>query len=129
MIAFVHETRSCRSFLWNRNLLYIYIYIYYICFCVCVYICRLGKTVQITVFLASLIASGKIHAALVLAPVSVLTAWQKEIKKWYPSLRLGCFHGTSKKQREMDLERVQRRGGVCLSTYGMFVCLSTLKQT
>ncbi|XP_065180569.1 DNA excision repair protein ERCC-6-like [Sycon ciliatum] len=79
----------------------------------------LGKTVQITVYLASLVATERIHSALVMAPVSVLTAWQKEIKKWYPSLRLGCFHGTSKKQREMDLERVQKRGGVCLTTYGM----------
>ena len=35
-----------------------------------------------------------------------------------PNLRVGTFHGTSRRQRQFELEKVMRRGGVCLTTYG-----------
>ena len=36
-----------------------------------------------------------------------------------PGIPVHSFHGTSKRERERTLNRVQRRGGVLLTTYGM----------
>lgn len=35
-----------------------------------------------------------------------------------PGIRVKSFHGTNKKERLNNLEKIQRRWGVCLTTYG-----------
>ena len=36
-----------------------------------------------------------------------------------PGIRVSAYHGSSKSERERVLSRVQRKGGVCLTSYGM----------
>jgi hypothetical protein len=38
-----------------------------------------------------------------------------------PGLKVVAYHGNSKREKERALARVQRRGGVCLTTYGLVV--------
>eukprot|EP01098_Paradermamoeba_levis_P008169 TRINITY_DN3385_c0_g2_i1.p1 TRINITY_DN3385_c0_g2~~TRINITY_DN3385_c0_g2_i1.p1 ORF type:complete len:337 (+),score=89.09 TRINITY_DN3385_c0_g2_i1:62-1012(+) len=78
----------------------------------------LGKTVQVSSFLAALLEGGQIKRALILAPVSVLSHWQKTLASW-SSCRIKLFHGTSKTQREKELGEVIKKGGCAISTYGM----------
>ena len=69
----------------------------------------LGKTMQVVGFLGSMIRSGHITRALVVTPVSVLEHWKSELEKWGEGIRVKVFHGTSKKDRETSLQRVQSR--------------------
>lgn len=52
----------------------------------------LGKTLQIIAVLGALKEEGTKHF-LVVAPVSLLVNWQREIEKFYPSLRTMIHHG------------------------------------
>ena len=38
-----------------------------------------------------------------------------------PGLKVEAFHGNSKREKERALAKVQRRGGICLTTYGLVV--------
>ena len=38
-----------------------------------------------------------------------------------PGIRIEHFHGGSKRDHERSLAKVHRRGGVCLTSYGMLV--------
>lgn len=69
----------------------------------------LGKTMQVVAFLSSMIRSGHISHGLVVAPVAVLEHWNSELEKWGKGIRVRLFHGTSKKERETNLERVIAR--------------------
>lgn len=46
-----------------------------------------------------------------------------------PGIRVKLFHGSNKNERERNLHKVQRRTGVCLTTYGkmikFFICPHT----
>jgi superfamily II DNA or RNA helicase len=64
----------------------------------------LGKTLQTICIL-----EGK---CLVVAPTSVITNWQKEIKSFRPSLRTGLYYGA---QREIDFNEVD----VVITSYAM----------
>ncbi|XP_014678713.1 PREDICTED: DNA excision repair protein ERCC-6-like [Priapulus caudatus] len=43
------------------------------------------------------------------------------MEKWAPGMRVLAYHGTSKRERERVLDKVQRSGGVILTTYGMLI--------
>ncbi|KAK7087529.1 hypothetical protein V1264_021567 [Littorina saxatilis] len=79
----------------------------------------LGKTIQIIGFLSGLFDMEKLKNVMIVLPVSVMINWEKEFNKWAPGIAIHSFHGTSKRERERTLDRVQRRGGVLLTTYGM----------
>jgi len=38
-----------------------------------------------------------------------------------PGIRVTAYHGSSKKEKERVLSKVQRRGGVILTSYGLVV--------
>ncbi|XP_033746944.1 LOW QUALITY PROTEIN: DNA excision repair protein ERCC-6-like [Pecten maximus] len=84
----------------------------------------LGKTIQMIAFLSGLFDMDKVHAVLIVMPVSLITNWEKEFKKWAPGIRVTLFHGSSKREKERALAKVQRRGGVCLTSYGLVVTSS-----
>ncbi|GFT56791.1 DNA excision repair protein ERCC-6-like [Nephila pilipes] len=79
----------------------------------------LGKTFQVIAFLSGLIDADLIKHILIIMPVSLLPNWEKEFKKWCPGISVTQFHGGTKKERERNLLKVQRRGHVLLTSYGM----------
>ncbi|XP_028400404.1 DNA excision repair protein ERCC-6-like [Dendronephthya gigantea] len=79
----------------------------------------LGKTIQVISFLAGMFRSGHVKTVLIVMPVSLLSNWEKEFKKWAPEIRVVLFHGSSVKQRTENLGKIQSRKGVCLTTYGL----------
>ncbi|CAL1297537.1 unnamed protein product [Larinioides sclopetarius] len=79
----------------------------------------LGKTFQVIAFLSGLIDADLIKHAMIIMPVSLLPNWEKEFRKWSPGISVSLFHGSSKKERERNLLRIQRRGHVLLTSYGM----------
>ncbi|KAJ7333824.1 DNA excision repair protein ERCC-6-like [Desmophyllum pertusum] len=81
----------------------------------------LGKTIQVIAFLAGMFDAELIKRVLIVMPVSLITNWEKEFSKWAPGIRVKAFHGTNKKERTRNLEKIQRRNGVCLTTYGLIV--------
>jgi len=52
-----------------------------------------GKTIQAILAARFLFQSGKVRRALILAPVSVLPNWDRELEKWAPSLRVTFVRG------------------------------------
>ncbi|CAH1801782.1 unnamed protein product [Owenia fusiformis] len=81
----------------------------------------LGKTIQVIAFLSGMFDAEQCKTVLLVLPVAVMLNWEKEFEKWSPGLRLTSYHGASKKERERSLAKVQRRGGVCMTSYGMIV--------
>jgi len=81
----------------------------------------LGKTIQVVTFLAGMFDAGSIKSALIVMPVSLLKNWESEFAKWAPGIRVELFHGSNKNERMRNLEKIQRRTGVCLTTYGLVV--------
>lgn len=79
----------------------------------------LGKTFQVIAFLSGLIDADLVKHILIIMPVSLLPNWEKEFKKWCPGISVTQFHGGSKKERERNLLKVQRRGHVMLTSYGI----------
>jgi len=108
----------------------------------------LGKTVQIISFLRGLFFSDEVRHVLIVMPKVVLENWSKEFSTWfvslmpsclastfdrlshgqyrYPEMRVKFFHGNGTKKFK-DLEVIQNKGGVLLTTYGDFsdtsICL------
>lgn len=81
----------------------------------------LGKTIQVISFLSGMYDSELVRHTLLVMPTSLITNWTKEFTKWTPGMRVKEFHGTSKGERSRNLEKVQRRGGVVLTTYTMIM--------
>ncbi|XP_072243275.1 DNA excision repair protein ERCC-6-like [Leuresthes tenuis] len=81
----------------------------------------LGKTIQIISFLSGMYDNELIKHALLVMPTSLITNWIKEFAKWTPGMRVKEFHGASKVERTRSLEKVQRRGGVIITTYHMLM--------
>jgi hypothetical protein len=80
----------------------------------------MGKTVQIAAFLGAAYEARVIDRALLVLPASLLSNWQRELRKWCPDAPVVLFHGSSKAKRELDLKSVAGDvGGLCLTTYGM----------
>lgn len=81
----------------------------------------LGKTIQIISFLSGMYDNELIRHTLLVMPTSLITNWVKEFSKWTPGMRVKDFHGASKAERTRNLEKVQRRGGVIITTYTMLI--------
>ncbi|XP_056448151.1 DNA excision repair protein ERCC-6-like [Gadus chalcogrammus] len=81
----------------------------------------LGKTIQVIAFLSGMYDAELVKHTLLVLPTSLITNWTKEFAKWTPGMRVKEFHGTSKVERTRNLEKVQRRGGVVITTYQMLI--------
>lgn len=79
----------------------------------------LGKTIQVIAFLSGMFDSEMIKSVLIIMPVSLIANWKKEFEGWAPGIDVYEYHSGSKKERERNLARVQRRGGVLLTSYGL----------
>uniref|UniRef100_A0A3Q1EXG7 DNA excision repair protein ERCC-6-like n=1 Tax=Acanthochromis polyacanthus TaxID=80966 RepID=A0A3Q1EXG7_9TELE len=81
----------------------------------------LGKTIQVISFLSGMYDNDVAKHTVLVMPTSLITNWTKEFAKWTPGMRAKEFHGTSKGERTRNLENVQRRGGVLITTYTMLM--------
>ncbi|XP_044190976.1 DNA excision repair protein ERCC-6-like isoform X1 [Thunnus albacares] len=81
----------------------------------------LGKTIQVISFLSGMYDNELVKHILLVMPTSLITNWTKEFAKWTPGMRVKEFHGASKGERTRNLEKVQRRGGVIVTTYTMLM--------
>uniref|UniRef100_A0A4W3GZ54 DNA excision repair protein ERCC-6-like n=1 Tax=Callorhinchus milii TaxID=7868 RepID=A0A4W3GZ54_CALMI len=84
----------------------------------------LGKTVQVIAFLSGMFDADLVRHCLLVLPSSLIHTWSREFTHWTPGMRVkaldGLFHG-SKNERTKNLEKVQRRGGVVITTYQMLI--------
>ncbi|XP_041750978.1 DNA excision repair protein ERCC-6-like [Coregonus clupeaformis] len=81
----------------------------------------LGKTIQVISFLSGMYDADLVKHTLLVMPTSLIKNWTKEFAKWTPGMRVKEFHGTSKVERNRNLEKIQRRGGVIITTYQMLI--------
>ncbi|XP_044286458.1 DNA excision repair protein ERCC-6-like [Varanus komodoensis] len=81
----------------------------------------LGKTIQVIAFLSGMFDGGLVRSVLLVMPVTLVNNWMREFVKWAPGIRVKIFHGTSRKERSQNLERVQSRKGVLLTSYQMIL--------
>lgn len=81
----------------------------------------LGKTIQVIAFLSGMFDAELIQSVLLIMPTTLVSNWVKEFANWTPGLRVKVFHGSSKTERNRNLERIQRRNGVLLTTYQMLI--------
>jgi DNA excision repair protein ERCC-6 len=56
----------------------------------------LGKTIQLIAFLAGLHYSGRHRTSLVVAPVTTLRHWARELRQWYPRFRVIMLHSSAR---------------------------------
>ncbi|KAL8751959.1 MAG: hypothetical protein Q9184_005891 [Pyrenodesmia sp. 2 TL-2023] len=68
----------------------------------------LGKTVQLISFLAFLREHGTSGPFLILGPLSTITNWVNEFKKWAPKMAVVMYHGTP--QTRTQIRRQQLKG-------------------
>uniref|UniRef100_A0A672Q735 DNA excision repair protein ERCC-6-like n=1 Tax=Sinocyclocheilus grahami TaxID=75366 RepID=A0A672Q735_SINGR len=81
----------------------------------------LGKTIQVISFLSGMYDAELANYTLLVMPTSLIKNWVREFAKWTPGMRVKEFHGASKPERNRNLERIQRRGGVIITTYQMLI--------
>ena len=66
----------------------------------------LGKTVQMIAVIAFLKSQGILkHTTLLVVPTSLVSNWNREIRRFSPSLTVSTYHGASK-QIGLDGENV-----------------------
>ncbi|KAL8923378.1 MAG: hypothetical protein Q9208_004648 [Pyrenodesmia sp. 3 TL-2023] len=68
----------------------------------------LGKTVQLISFLAFLREHGTSGPFLILGPLSTITNWVNEFKRWAPKMAVVMYHGTP--QTRTQIRRQQLKG-------------------
>ncbi|XP_037389297.1 DNA excision repair protein ERCC-6-like isoform X2 [Pygocentrus nattereri] len=81
----------------------------------------LGKTIQVVSFLSGMYDAELAKHTLLVMPTSLIKNWVREFAKWTPGMRVKEFHGTSKTERNRNLERIQRKGGAIITTYQMVI--------
>ncbi|OCT67216.1 DNA excision repair protein ERCC-6-like [Xenopus laevis] len=81
----------------------------------------LGKTIQVIAFLSGMFDAELTKCALLVMPTTLISNWMKEFMKWTPGMRVAEFHGASKKERTRNLEKIQRKGGIIITTYQMLI--------
>ncbi|XP_066534707.1 DNA excision repair protein ERCC-6-like [Hoplias malabaricus] len=81
----------------------------------------LGKTIQVISFLSGMYDAELAKTSLLVMPTSLIKNWVQEFSKWTPGMRVKEFHGNSKLERNRNLERIQRKGGVIITTYQMLI--------
>jgi len=75
----------------------------------------LGKTLQVIATLLKLKEDGELetHKALIVVPTTLLTNWEKEIRKFAPALKTHTYHGAKR-----DLKPL-READALITTYGV----------
>ncbi|XP_021261558.1 DNA excision repair protein ERCC-6-like [Numida meleagris] len=81
----------------------------------------LGKTIQIIAFLSGMFDSELIRHVLLIMPTTLVSSWLAEFARWTPGLRVKEFHGTSKTERTRNLEKIQRKNGIVVTSYQMLI--------
>ncbi|XP_065499229.1 DNA excision repair protein ERCC-6-like [Caloenas nicobarica] len=81
----------------------------------------LGKTIQVIAFLSGMFDAELIRHVLLVMPTTLVSSWLAEFARWTPGLRVKEFHGTSKAERTRNLERVQRKNGIVITSYQMLI--------
>ncbi|NXQ19792.1 ERC6L protein, partial [Peucedramus taeniatus] len=81
----------------------------------------LGKTIQVIAFLSGMFDAGLVQHVLLIMPTTLVSSWLAEFARWTPGLRVKEFHGTSKTERTRNLERVQRKNGIIITSYQMLI--------
>uniref|UniRef100_A0A9J8AGK2 DNA excision repair protein ERCC-6-like n=1 Tax=Cyprinus carpio carpio TaxID=630221 RepID=A0A9J8AGK2_CYPCA len=81
----------------------------------------LGKTIQVISFLSGMYDAKLANHTLLVMPTSLISNWVREFNKWTPGIRVEEFHGTKKTHRNRNLEQIQCRGGVIITTYQMLI--------
>ncbi|KAK2516946.1 Ercc6l [Columba livia] len=81
----------------------------------------LGKTIQVIAFLSGVFDAELIRHVLLIVPTTLVSSWLAEFARWTPGLRVKEFHGTSKTERTRNLERVQRKNGIVITSYQMLI--------
>ncbi|XP_038604542.1 DNA excision repair protein ERCC-6-like [Tachyglossus aculeatus] len=81
----------------------------------------LGKTIQIIAFLSGMFDAELVNYVLLVMPTTLISTWTREFTKWTPGIRVKNFHGASKTERTKNLERIQRKTGVIITTYQMLI--------
>ncbi|XP_027590106.1 DNA excision repair protein ERCC-6-like [Pipra filicauda] len=81
----------------------------------------LGKTIQVIAFLSGMFDAELIQHVLLIMPTTLVSSWLAEFARWTPGLRVKEFHGTSKAERTRNLERVQRKNGIVITSYNMLI--------
>ena len=75
----------------------------------------LGKTVQTIALLLAVKQEEKTMSALIVAPTSVVTNWQRELERFAPTLSVAMWHGQGRKDR---IEAV-REAEVVITSYAL----------
>ncbi|NXM24504.1 ERC6L protein, partial [Oxyruncus cristatus] len=81
----------------------------------------LGKTIQVIAFLSGMFDAELIRHVLLIMPTTLVSSWLAEFTRWTPGLRVKEFHGTSKAERTRNLERVQGKNGIVITSYNMLI--------
>jgi SNF2 family DNA or RNA helicase len=79
----------------------------------------LGKTLQVVSYIAGLFNSGFAECVLIVVPVSLVSVWENEFKKFAANIRVLTLHDIPMKQREKMVFSAIDEGGVVITTYGM----------
>ncbi|XP_064468001.1 DNA excision repair protein ERCC-6-like [Ornithodoros turicata] len=79
----------------------------------------LGKTIQVIAFLSGMYDAELIRCVLLIMPVSLMPNWKKEFQSWAPGIKVYDYHTGSRQERERNLARAQKKGGVLITSYGM----------
>ncbi|KAJ7157151.1 P-loop containing nucleoside triphosphate hydrolase protein [Mycena filopes] len=81
----------------------------------------LGKTLQTLSLFAHIKETATTHQPhLIVCPLSVLSSWEAECRRWLPSMRLVRFHGTvDERERIKGLMRGNTDADIVLTTYEM----------
>ncbi|NXN62961.1 ERC6L protein, partial [Himantopus himantopus] len=77
----------------------------------------LGKTIQVIAFLSGMFDAELIQHVLLVMPTTLVSSWLAEFARWTPGMRVKEFHGSSKSERTRNLEKVQRKKGIVITTY------------
>ncbi len=75
----------------------------------------LGKTVQTIALLLAVKQDEKAVKALIVAPTSVVTNWQRELEKFAPSLKVALWHGADRKDQADEV----RESEVIITSYAL----------
>ncbi|KFQ49978.1 DNA excision repair protein ERCC-6-like, partial [Nestor notabilis] len=81
----------------------------------------LGKTIQVIAFLSGMFDAELMRHVLLIMPTTLVSSWLAEFARWTPGLRVKEFHGTSKTERARNLERVQSKNGIVVTSYQMLI--------
>ena len=75
----------------------------------------LGKTVQTIALLLAVKQEEKTLSALIVAPTSVVTNWERELKRFSPTLSVALWHGADRKEQIEEVKKAE----VVITSYAL----------